>query len=537
MANLKFSQFTAYATTPVTSTSGLVAYEGSDNIQFTPTQLAPLTGIYAADGTVATGRKALLAGTLQFRNAGDTSDIFSLNTNGTFALGLDAANTSETNVCIGIEAATSSVYGVAIGRKVTMSAPASYATVIGNQASATGSQSVIVGAYSIAGTYGVTIGASSGGAGAYSLNLGRQATGSAANAVTINASGAAAAPSTQYAFGVYMTSETTPDLEVVGAGMSTLNTNLTIKGTDDLIGTTGLLVENNSGDDLFFIKNDGTFALGNGATSLSNTNVVIGRDAKDSQATNIESVVIGYSAEVYNALNQDDCVTVGAHSSVRHEGVAIGSASNHYGVKGVSIGYQSSVADNGISIGNLSGVIGGTTANVINIGYYSASSGANSIVINSSGSQANPSTANAFGVYMTSNTSADFEVVGGGESTLNTSFKITGQAYTELHTGTTPVDPNWNNGNIQESTLVAGSSDFDPTNPKAGATYILKLTQPATANGTVNWDNIGAANIKWPGGTEPTLTASAAAVDIITLICTDATGQGVYYASATLNMQ
>lgn len=362
MANLKFSDFTAYATTPVTATSGLVAYEGTTNIQFTPAQLAPFTGIYAANGTIGTTRKALITDTIQFRNAGDTSDIFIMNT-------------------------------------------------------------------------------------------------------------------------------------------------------------------------------DGTFALGDGATSLSNTNVIIGKGAKDNQASNTESVVIGNAAQIYNDVNQDDCVAVGDSSNVRHEGVAVGSASNHYGTKAVSVGYQSSAADNGISIGNLSGVIGGTTANVINIGYYSASSGANSIVINSSGSQANPSTANAFGIYMTSNTSADFEVVGGGESTLNTSFKITGQAYTELHTGTTPVDPNWNNGNIQESTLVAGSSDFDPTNPKAGATYILKLTQPATADGTVNWDNIGAANIKWPGGTEPTLTASAAAVDIITLICTDATGQGVYYASATLNMQ
>ena len=125
----------------------------------------------------------------------------------------------------------------------------------------------------------------------------------------------------------------------------------------------------------------------------------------------------------------------------------------------------------------------------------------------------------------------------GQEVSFGQNVKISGQGYTELHTGTTPVDPDWNNGNIQESTLVSGSNDFDPSNPKAGATYILKLTQPGTADGTVNWDNIGAANIKWPGGTEPTLTASAAAVDIITLICTDATGQGVYYASATLDMQ
>ena len=153
--------------------------------------------------------------------------------------------------------------------------------------------------------------------------------------------------------------------------------------------------------------------------------------------------------------------------------------------------------------------------------------------------------------------SAKLHVKGSGTTSATTSFlvedsagadiltvtddsvvKIKGQAYTELHTGTTPLDPNWNNGNVQESTLTSGSSDFDPTNPKAGATYILKLTQPGSgAAGTVNWDNIGAANIKWPGGTEPTLTATNGAVDIITLICTDGTGQGVYYANATLDMQ
>jgi hypothetical protein len=232
MAGTKFSAFTTGATTANTLIVGYDSVAGTNN-QYTLAQLAaglPVATLYGADGTIGTTRKALITDTIQFRNAGDTKDVFNLNTTGAFALGLDAANTSETNVCIGIEAATSSVYGVAIGRKVTMSAPASYATVIGNQAAATGSQSVIVGAYSIAGTYGVTIGASSGGAGDYSLNLGRQATGSAANAVTINASGAAATPSTQYAFGVYMTSETTPDLEVVGGGESTLNTNLKITG-------------------------------------------------------------------------------------------------------------------------------------------------------------------------------------------------------------------------------------------------------------------------------------------------------------------
>ncbi len=112
---------------------------------------------------------------------------------------------------------------------------------------------------------------------------------------------------------------------------------------------------------------------------------------------------------------------------------------------------------------------------------------------------------------------------------------IQGQAYTELHTGATIDGIDWDSGNVQEVTLPAGSSDFDPSNAKAGATYILKITQPSGGDGIINWDNIGTANIKWPGGTEPTLTATNAAIDIVTLICTDATGQGVYYANATLN--
>lgn len=333
MANIKFSAFDA--TDPVSATIDLVAAKSGNNIRFTPADLAPFTGIYAANGTIGTTRKALITDTIQFRNAGDTKDVFKLNTTGAFALGLDAANTSETNVCIGIEAATSSVYGVAIGRKVTMSAPASYATVIGNQSAATGSQSVIVGAYNSAGPYAVTIGTSAGAQfNNYSLNLGHQSQGSAANAVTINASGAAAVPSTQYAFGVYMTSNTTPDLEVIG----------------------------------------------------------------------------------------------------------------------------------------------------------------------------------------------------GGESTFNTSVKITGQAYTELHTNATNLVVNWNDGNVQAVTISGSAPTFAPTNPKAGATYILTLTQGATPV-TVDFNNL----VKWSGGA-PTLSSTTGQIDVITLICYNDSGSGLYYGAASLNL-
>jgi hypothetical protein len=273
----------------------------------------------------------------------------------------------------------------------------------------------------------------------------------------------------------------------------------------------GTLQFRNAGDssDIFTLNTNGNFTLGLNAGPVADSN----------------------------------CVTIGNNAQTNGaSAIAIGGATWSK-VSGLAIGQTSYAAPTNISIGQQAGDYNTSNAGIVTIGNKIRPTGANSITLaarNSSASNIVPNVDNTFNVYLADASTVgteDFQIVRGGESTLRTSLKITGQAYTELHTGTTPVDPNWNNGNIQESTLVAGSRDFDPTNPKAGATYILKLTQPASADGIVNWDNIGASNIKWPGGVEPTLTASAGAVDIITLICTDGTGQGVYYASATLNMQ
>jgi len=249
MANLKFSGFTAAAAIDQTD-SFLVGFD-TDGGGANPTNnkwtfpevaagLAAVTAtpfsIYAADGTIGTTRKALITDTLQFRNAGDTKDVFKLNTTGAFALGLDAANTSETNVCIGIEATTPSVYGVAIGRKTSIGGTASYATVIGNEASTTSAQSVVVGAYSTVGFKGTTLGYSAGSTANYAINIGYGAEGSGASSITLNANSGSATPSTVNAFGVYMTSSATPDFEVVGSGTSTLRTNLNVTGNMEVDG-------------------------------------------------------------------------------------------------------------------------------------------------------------------------------------------------------------------------------------------------------------------------------------------------------------
>ena len=106
--------------------------------------------------------------------------------------------------------------------------------------------------------------------------------------------------------------------------------------------------------------------------------------------------------------------------------------------------------------------------------------------------------------------------------------KYSGQAYTEIHTGITNMTFDWNNGNVQSTTMGASTPTFTPSNPKAGATYILTLAQTGAV--TVNWNSL----VKWPAATAPTLSG-AGKTDVITLICYDETGAGLYYGSSTLN--
>ncbi len=82
---VKFSAFTTRTGTLDASTK-IVGYDDpagtKTNVEFSLATLAANSGIYGADGTIGTTRKALITDTIQFRNAGDTSDVLSLNTNG-----------------------------------------------------------------------------------------------------------------------------------------------------------------------------------------------------------------------------------------------------------------------------------------------------------------------------------------------------------------------------------------------------------------------------------------------------------------------
>jgi hypothetical protein len=70
-------------------------------------------------------------------------------------------------------------------------------------------------------------------------------------------------------------------------------------------------------------------------------------------------------------------------------------------------------------------------------------------------------------------------------------------------------------GTVLTATLSAGvpCTFAMPTSPVAGQSFILRLTQAATSMTTATF-----TGVKWPGGTAPTITATASAVDILSFV-------------------
>ena len=70
-------------------------------------------------------------------------------------------------------------------------------------------------------------------------------------------------------------------------------------------------------------------------------------------------------------------------------------------------------------------------------------------------------------------------------------------------------------GTVLTATLTASTpcTFAMPTSPVAGQSFVLRLTNSATGMTTATF-----TGVKWPGGTAPTITATASAVDIISFV-------------------
>tara|TARA_R100001509_G_scaffold165689_1_gene148918 strand:+ start:2485 stop:4254 length:1770 start_codon:yes stop_codon:yes gene_type:complete len=87
----------------------------------------------------------------------------------------------------------------------------------------------------------------------------------------------------------------------------------------------------------------------------------------------------------------------------------------------------------------------------------------------------------------------------------------------DMTTLTDGANISWDLSQNQVATVtLAGNRTLDaPSNQVAGATYILIVKQDGTGSRTLN---TSASSYKFPGGTEPTLSTGANAVDILTFV-------------------
>ena len=88
------------------------------------------------------------------------------------------------------------------------------------------------------------------------------------------------------------------------------------------------------------------------------------------------------------------------------------------------------------------------------------------------------------------------------------------QAYFAQTTLTDSTTISWD-VSVNQSAMVTlgGNRTLSPSNMKAGASYTLIVKQDGTGSRTLAY-----SNCKWPGGTVPVLSTTAASVDILTFI-------------------
>lgn len=90
---------------------------------------------------------------------------------------------------------------------------------------------------------------------------------------------------------------------------------------------------------------------------------------------------------------------------------------------------------------------------------------------------------------------------GGGVETLN-----------DLGSGSGTRAINLANGNVVSATLAGATTfTFTGATPSTACSFGLYLTQDATGSRTVTWP----ASVKWAGGTAPTLSTAANAIDVL----------------------
>ena len=273
-----------------------------------------------------------------------------------------------------------------------------------------------------------------------------------------------------------------------------------------------------------------TITIGDVAVTTANCGVAIGNAAC---STAVSSIGIGEGAKAQSscgiAIGFNSCVSPGFTSNI-----AIGESAYVFAAnRAIAIGWTACANDTSVALGSISCAIGSlstalgynTTASAVNtvaVGYFASASASSSVAIGV-GSVATHQCAVALGASITTERAATTHVQ---------SLIAYGQAASKTNAvGSTggSVTLNWDNSNIQTLTLTSNITTLTKSNPIDGAVYTLFITQGGTGGKTVSWGS----DVEWPGGTPPTLSTAAGAVDAVSLVYI--AGVTGYYGNANLN--
>ena len=178
-----------------------------------------------------------------------------------------------------------------------------------------------------------------------------------------------------------------------------------------------------------------------------------------------------------------------------------------------------------ITFANIVPGSGGTVTSVATAGLATGGTitGAGTVTVSingQSGLSASPVAADEFAIYDASATThkkITTTELFGSDVLTGTAREYTKTQNFNMTTLSDGANISWDLSQNQVAKVtLAGNRTLDaPSNQVAGATYILIVVQDGTGNRTLN---TSASAYKFPGGTEPTLSTGANAVDILTFV-------------------
>ena len=516
MANIKFSNFTAFASNPIDASSGLVAYKGTDNIQFTPAELAPFTGLYAANGTLASDRTITMGGnTLSMAQAsGNTVTFSSLNNEGISIAGGFNYKISTGGGTFTIDSSTTA-----------NSNAISLQTISGGG----GNASILINSRSLGANADLHLKT------ATKLKISLPVA-PAVNYVlkaddTLGNVSWAAQTNTEYTAGVGL------DLtagNVFNANVDGVNPVAAENSSTTAARTYKVQVD--SGDKLVV---NVPWAANTAAGTVGQLQYTTGSGVF---AATSDMVYTTDELKVQNSIYLDGNGPAGGGSGsagIVKLGCEAAGASHYIGLEGPTHNganaYTIKFPDATPTANQILKVntVVSSTANMLWVADTDTNTNIANTDLNLNASRTLALGASQNLTFTGSGTSkVTFSNVGGVEVVTNLTIQknviIQGQGYSELLTGVTSATFDWNSGNVQSTTLGTGTVTFATTNARAGATYIISIAQTGAA--VIDWGSY----IKWPSTGEPTLSGSSK-TDVVTLICYDDTvGADRYYGSATL---